>query len=89
MVREVLTVSCGQAGIQLGDVIWRQCCADDGSFRCFFEETNGRFFARRNLSVDLEPNVIDEIRGDLFHSEFLLKGKEDAANTFARGHYSR
>ena len=33
-----------------------------------------------NLSVDLEPNVIDDIRnGDLanlFHPEFLLNGKE-------------
>ena len=76
MVREVLTISIGQAGVQLGDAVWRQyCCehgvtkegknpdtADDGSFRCFFEETNGGLFVPRNLSVDLEPNVIDDIR---------------------------
>ena len=24
----------------------------------------------------------------LFHSEFLVNGKEDAANNFARGHYT-
>ena len=76
MVREVLTVSIGQAGVQLGDAVWRQYCAehgiendgksshkvDDVSFRCFFEETNGELFVPRNLSVDLEPNVIDDIR---------------------------
>merc|ERR1712151_1352656 len=39
-----------------------------------------------------EPTVIDDIRnGDwaqMFHPEFLLNGKEDAANNFARGHYT-
>ena len=36
--------------------------SDDGSFRCFFEETNGGLLVLRNLCVDLEPNVIDDIR---------------------------
>ena len=86
MVYEVLTVSCGQAGVQLGNAVWRQYfaehsvladgknldAADDGSFRCFSEKT-----------VDLEPNVIDDIRNDtlsnLFHAE-------DVVNNFTRGH---
>jgi tubulin alpha len=42
--------------------------------------------------VDLEPNVIDDVRNSptaaIFHPEFLLSGKEDAANNFARGHYT-
>jgi tubulin alpha len=46
----------------------------------------------RNLSVDLEPTVLEDVRRgsmkDLFHPEFLVNGKEDAANNFARGHYS-
>ena len=104
MVREVLTVSVGQAGVQLGDAVLRQYCAellaggqnpdtsDDGSFRCFYEETNEVLFVPINLSVDLEPNVIDDIRnGDLanlFHPQFLLNDKEDAANNFAQGHYT-
>ena len=108
MVRKVLTVSVGQSRLQLGDAVWRQYCAehghgvladgknpdtsDDGSFPCFYEKTNGGLFVPRNLSVDLERNVIDDIRnGDLaniFHPEFLLNGKEDAANNFARGHYT-
>merc|ERR1712066_102676 len=44
------------------------------------------------VTVDLEATVIDEIRQgayrDLFHPEFLLNANEDAANNFARGHYT-
>ncbi|KAJ3613073.1 hypothetical protein NHX12_019329, partial [Muraenolepis orangiensis] len=42
--------------------------------------------------VDLEPTVIDEVRSgtyrQLFHPEQLITGKEDAANNYARGHYT-
>ncbi|ORY91235.1 tubulin alpha-1B chain [Syncephalastrum racemosum] len=42
--------------------------------------------------VDLEPTVIDEVRTgayrQLFHPEQLITGKEDAANNYARGHYT-
>jgi tubulin alpha len=42
--------------------------------------------------VDLEPNVIDDVKNGpfapIFHPEFLLAGKEDAASNFARGHYT-
>merc|ERR1711877_41345 len=41
---------------------------------------------------DLEPSVVDDVRtgarSAMFHPEFLLNGKEDAANNFARGHYT-
>ena len=39
-----------------------------------------------------EPTVIDEVRTgtyrQLFHPEQLITGKEDAANNYARGHYT-
>uniref|UniRef100_A0A914EKS3 Alpha-tubulin n=1 Tax=Acrobeloides nanus TaxID=290746 RepID=A0A914EKS3_9BILA len=42
--------------------------------------------------IDLEPTPVDEIRTGtyrhLFHPEQLLTGKEDAANNYARGHYT-
>ena len=59
-----------------------------------------RFFPRQEQAsmfldacfVDLEPTVIDEVRTgtyrQLFHPEQLISGKEDAANNFARGHYT-
>ena len=46
----------------------------------------------RAVFIDLEPTVIDEIRTgtyrQLFHPEQLVSGKEDAANNYARGHYT-
>jgi tubulin alpha len=58
----------------------------------FFSETGAGKHVPRALLVDLEPTVIDEVRTgtyrQLFHPEQLLSGKEDAANNFARGHYT-
>merc|ERR1712087_345616 len=65
---------------------------DDTSFLCFYEETTAGQYVPRNLMVDLEPNVIDDVKNSdfsaIYHPEFLLAGKEDAANNFARGHYT-
>ena len=85
MVREVLTISCGQAGIQLNVL------ADGKTFvghemmvdiDVFFEETNGCLF----VSVDLEANLIDDIKNgafaNLFQGEFLLSVKEYGGNNF-------
>ncbi|KAH6606433.1 tubulin alpha chain 1 [Trichoderma cornu-damae] len=65
---------------------------DSGSYDTFFTETSGGKHVPRSLFVDLDPSPIDEIRtGDyrqLFHPELLISGKEDAANNYARGHYT-
>merc|ERR1712227_151783 len=54
--------------------------------------TNAGQFVPRQITVDLEPTVVDDVRtgvrSQMFHPEFLLNGKEDAANNFARGHYT-
>jgi len=91
---------------QLGNAVWTQYCAEhkitpDGTleteakdmyFTTFFEETGTGQFVPRQITVDLEPAVVDGIRtgiyAQMFHPEFLLNGKEDAANNFARGHYT-
>ena len=56
---------------------------DDG-FSTFFSETSAGKHVPRSLYVDLEPNVIDEVRTgtyrSLFHPETLVTGKEDAAS---------
>jgi len=58
----------------------------------FFSESNSGKNVPRAVFVDLDPTVIDEIRTGtyrtLFHPEQLLSGKEDAANNYARGHYT-
>jgi len=109
MVREIISVSVGQGGIQLGNSIWSQYCAEhkisangtmtaedrengDEYFLTFFEETSAGQFVPRNIYVDLEPTVIDDVRrgkmASMFHPEYLVNAKEDAANNFARGHYT-
>ncbi|KAI3897051.1 hypothetical protein MKW92_052038 [Papaver armeniacum] len=71
-MREYISIHIGQAGIQVGNA-------------CFTVST-------RAWHSDLEPTVIDEVRTgtyrQLFHPEQLIRGKEDAANNFARGHYT-
>ena len=64
----------------------------DDSFSTFFSETGSGKHVPRAVFLDLEPSVIDEIRAgtyrQLFHPEQLVTGKEDAANNYARGHYT-
>ncbi|KAG0253520.1 Tubulin alpha-3C/D chain [Actinomortierella ambigua] len=58
----------------------------------FFSETSGGKVVPRTLFVDLEETVVDEVRRgtyrDLYHPEMLVTGREDAANNYARGHYT-
>jgi len=104
--REVISISVGQAGIQLGNAVWEQYSCEHGIqndgtlsdkgkdmyFTTFYEETSAAQFVPRQIAVDLEPTVVDDVRtgprNQMFHPEFLLNGKEDAANNFARGHYT-
>ncbi|KAL2820986.1 Tubulin/FtsZ, GTPase domain-containing protein [Aspergillus cavernicola] len=62
------------------------------SYETFFTETRTGKYVPRSIFVDLDPSPIDEIRTgtgrDLFHPDQLMSGKEDAANNFARGHYT-
>ena len=55
-------------------------------------ETGAGKHIPRAVFVDLEPTVVDEVRTgayrQLFHPEQLITGKEDAANNYARGHYT-
>ena len=79
MVREVLTLSCDEAGLRLGDELWIQYCKEygvlandqigcvsyNGWFGCFFEETNDALFATSSLSLELEASVTDVSNGGL------------------------
>jgi len=64
----------------------------DDAFNTFFSETGAGKHVPRCVMVDLEPTVVDEVRTgtyrQLVHPEQLISGKEDAANNFARGHYT-
>jgi len=62
------------------------------SFKVFYNEANSGKYVPRAVFIDLEPNVIDELRNGkyskLFNPSQMLTGNEDAANNYARGHYT-
>ena len=83
---------CLEHGIQPDGHLSEETKKQDGEFGTFYNETaNGRYVPRA-VFVDLEPTVIDQVRTSkykhLFHPEMLITGKEDAANNYARGHYT-
>jgi len=65
---------------------------DRKSYHTFFYETGMGNYVPRAVMIDLEPTVINEVRhgayGKLYHPDQLISGKEDAANNYARGHYT-
>ncbi|KDE06456.1 tubulin alpha chain [Microbotryum lychnidis-dioicae p1A1 Lamole] len=110
-MREIISISVGQAGVQIGNSCWELYAlehglspdgriADEekvnpneqGGFSTFFSETGSGKYVPRSIYVDLEPSVVDEVKTGkykrLFHPESLITGKEDAANNYARGHYT-
>eukprot|EP00656_Telonema_subtile_P048231 TRINITY_DN5688_c0_g1_i1.p1 TRINITY_DN5688_c0_g1~~TRINITY_DN5688_c0_g1_i1.p1 ORF type:complete len:421 (-),score=105.72 TRINITY_DN5688_c0_g1_i1:85-1347(-) len=66
--------------------------SDMDSCNAFFSETVAGKQVPRAIYLDLEPTVVDGIRTgtsrQLYHPEQLISGKEDAANNYARGHYT-
>ena len=64
----------------------------ENSMHTFFSESEAGKNIPRAVFVDLEPSVIDEIRAgdnrELFNPDQLISGKEDAANNYARGHFT-
>ncbi len=83
---------CLEHGIAPDGFMASQWQAADDSFLTFFSDTGAGKHVPRGILFDLEPTVVDEVRTgtyrQLFHPEQLISGKEDAANNYARGHYT-
>lgn len=64
----------------------------DENTTTFFSNSDSGKYVPNTIFVDLEPTVIDEIRSgcrrQLYRPQMLISGKEDAANNYARGHYT-
>lgn len=64
----------------------------DENTATFFQLTGSGKCVPRTIFVDLEESVIDEVRSgvyrELYHPEQMISGREDAANNYARGHYT-
>lgn len=84
---------CLEHGIQPdGSIHPEKEVVSDNCYGTFFSEVDNGKLVPRTLMIDLEPTVVDEVRSGtykkLYHPEQLITGKEDAANNYARGHYS-
>ena len=64
----------------------------DDNMKTFFSDTRNGKVVPRALFVDLEQTVIQKLQNssykDLFNPNFMITGNEDAANNYARGHYT-
>lgn len=106
-MREVISIHIGQAGCQIGNSCWPLFSLEHGvladgtlgpaqnvdeNMTTFFQDTQQGRVVPRNIFIDLEDSVINEIRSGLYkhlyHPQFMITGKEDAANNYARGHYT-
>eukprot|EP01084_Bolivina_argentea_P004415 8387_1 len=76
MVREILTINIGCAGINLGQTIWKQYLtehhidkegkpedkrANNKEFLSFFAEGKNECYKPRQIMIDSEPNFIDNV----------------------------
>ena len=83
---------CHEHGIKPDGTMMEECKEINGSFSTFFSEAGSGKYVPRALFIDLEPGTIDEVKHgqyrQLFHPDQMITGKEDAANNYARGHYT-
>ena len=89
----------------MGHRLWKQYCAesditkdgarssssDDHAFEAFFSETQSGIFRARNLMVDTDRNVIENVKkcafSAIYDDDCLLFGSECANNNFAKAYY--
>jgi len=83
---------CLEHGIKPDGSMDKNKMGDEKGFSTFFNEIGSGTYVPRALMIDLEPTTINQVRGGdygkLYHPDQLISGKEDAANNYARGHYT-
>ncbi|KAJ2376966.1 hypothetical protein IW150_001661 [Coemansia sp. RSA 2607] len=107
-MREILTLQIGQCGNQIGVEFWENILQEhginkDGMYvgndpmlieraNVYFNEARGARYVPRVVSIDLEPGVLDTIRGGplgaLFRPEGMLCANSGAGNNWAKGFYT-
>ncbi|KAH0629259.1 hypothetical protein JD844_011197 [Phrynosoma platyrhinos] len=87
-MRECISIHVGQAGVQIGNACWELYCLEHGI------QPDGQMPSDKTIGGgdDSFNTFFNEVRTgtyrQLFHPEQLITGKEDAANNYARGHYT-
>ncbi|KAF9908152.1 alpha-tubulin [Linnemannia zychae] len=71
-----------------GKIISQDNDSTEGWPKCFFSEAGSGKFVPRAVFVDLEESVIQGVRNGSYREQQMISGREDAANNYARGHYT-
>ena len=107
-MREIISINVGQAGNQIGAKFWEVIADEhgvsmDGKYigesdlqleriNVYFTEAHGGKFVPRSILADLEPGIVDAIKGavtgSLFRPDNYVYGLTGAANNWAKGHYT-
>ncbi len=107
-MREIVHIQTGQCGNQIGTKFWEVISDEhgisyDGQFEgssdlqleranVYFNEVDGARFVPRAVLVDLEPGVMDSVRGSacgrLFNPSNFIFGQNGAGNNWAKGFYT-
>eukprot|EP00008_Paramoeba_atlantica_P006096 CAMPEP_0201487534 /NCGR_PEP_ID=MMETSP0151_2-20130828/13842_1 /ASSEMBLY_ACC=CAM_ASM_000257 /TAXON_ID=200890 /ORGANISM="Paramoeba atlantica, Strain 621/1 / CCAP 1560/9" /LENGTH=450 /DNA_ID=CAMNT_0047872593 /DNA_START=17 /DNA_END=1369 /DNA_ORIENTATION=+ len=107
-MREIVQVQVGQCGNQIGTKFWEVLSNEHGispegtyvgksesqleRINVYFTEADGGKYVPRSVLVDLEPGVMDSIRGgttgQLFKPDNMVYGANGAGNNWAKGHYT-
>lgn len=108
MSRGIVSLQAGQCGNQIGSAFWETISAEHGIDETgsyvgeeetqlerigvyYSEGSNGRYVPRA-VMLDLEPGVVDTIRGSklggVFRPDNFVFGQSGAGNNWAKGHYT-
>ncbi|KAJ2159766.1 Tubulin beta-4 chain [Coemansia sp. RSA 552] len=107
-MREILTLQMGQCGNQIGTTFWANILQEHGispeglydgdnksqieRANVYFTEAQGRRYVPRVVAIDLEPGVLENIKGSkygrLFRPESMINANSGAGNNWAKGFYT-
>ncbi|SAM08459.1 hypothetical protein [Absidia glauca] len=107
-MREIIHVQAGQCGNQIGQRFWETISQEHGidttgayagdndlqleRINVYYNEGSSGKYVPRSVLVDLEPAVLDSIRGSeygrLFRPDNFVAGQSGAGNSWARGYYT-
>eukprot|EP01104_Vermistella_antarctica_P019801 TRINITY_DN7_c0_g2_i1.p1 TRINITY_DN7_c0_g2~~TRINITY_DN7_c0_g2_i1.p1 ORF type:complete len:470 (-),score=168.53 TRINITY_DN7_c0_g2_i1:111-1520(-) len=107
-MREIVHLQAGQCGNQIGGKFWETICGEHGidangayqgesdlqleRINVYFNEATSGKYVPRAVCIDLEPGVVDSVRGgkfgNLFRPDNFCTGQSGAGNNWAKGHYT-
>jgi tubulin alpha len=82
---------CADHNISVVDGARVSDAIEDKYYSTFFSETKEKKYVPRAVFADLDPTYMEDLQRDyssLYNHTCLIKGNEDAAGNYTRGHYT-